>query len=206
MVRKSLSIGLIAGAAALVALSGENAKAQSSSTLFDRGSNVTLSHTDDIFNDAPQTFSVTLTGGQIPVSAPTAFQLNHTLTSTTGTGNSSTVSDAAVFAITNLANLSIGLKGGTGVTQTNVPGHAYQGPSNTDLAVDAIWDLGSSGFPTGGTFPGVNYQFALGGIVGISGMDEFKINLTFTELVPQGRPVQIGSLTVDKQFTNSTIS
>jgi hypothetical protein len=206
MVRKSLSIGLIGGAAALVALRGGNALAQSSPTKFDPTSTITLSHTDDIYNDAPNTFSVPLTGAQIPASSPAAFQLNHTFSTTTQTGPSSTVSDAAVYAITNLSNLSVALKAGSGITQTNVPGHAYQGPSNTDLNIDAIWDLGTSGFPTTGAFPGVNYQFALGGIVGISGMDEFSVNLTFSELSALGRPVQIGSLTVDKQFPNTTAS
>jgi hypothetical protein len=193
------------GSALLLTLLSVPAAFAGGATAFDTGnSSLVLTHTADKAAAIPQTFSVNVPGPSVPAAPTVGFQINHTFNAVTGSGSSSTVSDATGYEITNLLNLGLALQAGSGVTQTNVPGHAYTGASVTDIAITAVWDLGPSGFPAPGHFPGVSYQYPIGGTVGIAGTDEFKVNLTFTD--PSVGPNSIGNISVDKVYPNITAS
>jgi hypothetical protein len=203
---RTVVLGLCASA--LIALNSGVARAVTVATTFNgESSSIVYTHIDDISNEANNSFSTTVAGASIPAAAPAGagFQFTHTFTTTTRTGNSSTTSDATVYEITNLTNLSVALKGGTGVTQTNVPGKAYNGASNLDIAVDAVWNLGTAGFTSIGTLPALDYSFPLGGIVGIGGSDQFNVNLDVIEsfpLDPVLGPVTIGTISTGQTFSN----
>jgi hypothetical protein len=142
---------------------------------------------------------------------PSSFQINDTginaLTATTSLGQSSSTATGAVYQVTNNTNMGVAFTAGTGVTQTNVPGDAYIGASQLAANVNLVWGLNSQFAPTN-AFPGINYQFPIGGVIGVGGSDRFIANLTFNEIVtPNTGPVQtvaVGSLSLDETYTNAT--
>jgi hypothetical protein len=159
-------------------------------------SSLTLTHTDDLSAMSPNVFSTS--PSPIPVPTP-PFQMNHTFTAGSGDDTSSTLGVAGVDELTSAIEMGIGLTSGTGVTQTNVPGHFYIGASEVDIAATYTWTLGSSGFPLPGHFPGITYAFALGGTVGTGGYAEFEINMKFFDTAGAA-PVQVGSLGLNALF------
>jgi hypothetical protein len=173
-------------------------------TTFDaRASSVTLTHIEDSGNESSSTFPVTVAGSQIPSASTPKFPLNHTFTASSNLGSSSTTAVAGIYEITSPTNLSVAVQAGSGITQANVPGKVFSGSSDTVIQIDAVWQIGSNGFPTAGHLPTLSYQFPLAGTVGLGGMDEFQVNLQFDSSVSEGA---IGFIDTDKQFSNPSLT
>jgi hypothetical protein len=170
-------------------------------------SSVTITHIADTSNTSFPPTVVTEPGANIKQTA-TTFMNNDVISTTTRTGVSSTNATAGLYHSNSSTDMTIAVTGGTGVGQANVPGEAFSGPSELDVNIDALWTLNSAYSPAN-QFPGINYQFPLGGVIGIGGTDHFIVSLTFydTTFTPgSGAKVQtpIGSLNIDMAMTNTS--
>jgi hypothetical protein len=170
-------------------------------------SSIVLTQTADINNASISPFSVTIPGSAIVQTAPSSPQLSNTFSNSSVSGKSTTAAVGGAYQVTNSSDMEIALTAGTGISQNNVPGEVYSGPSQLDVHVDALWTL-TSGFPQPGSFPGVSYQFPIAGTVGINGVDHFILQLNLYE---DSSPSQIGgdgkligSIDVDHTYTNSS--
>jgi len=169
-------------------------------------SSVTLTHIADTSNSSFPPTVVSVPGANIKQTA-TTFMNNDVISTTTRTGVSSTNATAGLYHSNSSSDMTIAVTGGTGVGQANVPGEAFSGPSELDVNIDSLWTLNSAYSPAN-QFPGINYQFPLGGVIGIGGTDHFIVNLTFydTTIVAGAGKVQtpIGSLNIDMAMTNTS--
>jgi hypothetical protein len=169
---------------------------------------VTFTHTADSANSGSPTTSSTIQYSSLPTSSPSGYSGPSGFTNTFGSvATSATTAQAAVYQVTNNSNLGVSLTAGSGVVQQNVPGHLYSGASVLDTNVNLAWFLLSAPFPSSG-FPGVNYQFPIGGVVGVGGTDTFVVSLNFyddsSDDFEHEDPTLIGSLNITKTFTNSS--
>jgi hypothetical protein len=156
-----------------------------------------LTHTEDLGAMTLNQFSTTIPGASIPSSAPPLpFQINHTFNEGVNPNTSSTTAQGSIYQTTSATDMALDLLTGTGVIQTNVPGHFYTGASELDINSSLYWTIGAGGFPAAGHPPGVSYQFSVGGTVGEGGSAEFKVNLQF--LNGFGEPM--GNITSDTVF------
>ena len=137
----------------------------------------------------------------------TTFLNNDVITANTGNGTSSTNATAGLYHTNVSTDMAIAMTAGSGVGQTNVPGLAFSGASELDTHINAFWQL-NTGFAPGAQFPGINYSFPIGGVVGIGGNDHFIVSLTFYDVFnidsDDQFSTQIGSLSIDEAFSNST--
>jgi hypothetical protein len=201
MDRKHKSASFMACVSCVLAAAMRPASAPAAAPVFDPGqSNVVLTHTEDLGAAILNTFQTTVPGASIPSSSPPLpFQINHTFSKGSSPNTSSTNATGSVYQTTSATDMALDLLTGTGVIQTNVPGHFYTGASQLDLNVDLEWTIGAGGFPAAGHPPGVLYQFNVGGTVGEGGSAEFTVNLKYEN----GGGTQIGSVTSDTLFNTA---
>jgi hypothetical protein len=173
-------------------------RAGTSPVFLPASSSISITHTDDASYNSPNTDVVTLTNSQIPAASPASFQLINTFT----IGTSSSVADGGAYETTSSTAMNLGLKSGTGVTQTD-PQENYDGPSELNVSANLFWQIGSSGFPLAGHFPGLTYSFNVGGTVGNGGEADFIMNMTYYLITGSGSPVQIGSAGIDAGFATA---
>ena len=171
-------------------------------------SSATITHIADTSNTSFAPTVVTVLGANIKNAAPaTPFLNNDVISTSTKTGPSSTNATASLYHSNTSTDMTIAMTGGTGVGQANVPGNAFSGPSELDTHIDALWSL-TSPYSPGGQFPGINYQFPIGGIIGIGGNDHFIVSLTFYDTTGAGTDSEtqtpIGSLNLDVTLSNPT--
>lgn len=161
------------------ALSALGISQQSNAGLLFRTQSSTLTLTQD--RDVTQA-DVLVTKSVAPVPASTgiypnaAYQLNRILTSANGASTAQAV--GSLGHVTNATTGSFVLATGTGVAQSD-PGNAnFPGQSSLKFDVDLRWSVTSGGFgPVATGFASIT----AGGVVGVGGRADLKINLSFLD-------------------------
>jgi len=173
--------------------------AMAQSPAFDNESSAGLVQTSDLSSMSPQTNTVYVYAAgspMIPSASPSLFQLSNTLTQ----GTSTTTASAAVYEISSATDMTLGIKSGTGVNQTNAE-DPFTGDSALTMNIAYIWDLGSA-FPAAGHSDSLLYQYNVGGNVDTGGSDTFIVNLTYTLISGGGSSISnVGSVSIDHTFS-----
>jgi fibronectin-binding autotransporter adhesin len=202
-------------AAAAVVLSGRR-PAQAAYTFDNADSIITFTQTPDINNPTANTTKVAVPSASFPTIPVTAsgLEINHTFSATNNASHavSSTAAAGGAYELTKTNDMFVALTAGTGVSQ-NDSGGAFSGASQLDVNIFAEWALGSA-FPPAGIFPGLSYQFPLGGIIGVGGTDHVILNLTFyqtpnavsSSAFNPATATQVGTINSTNTYSNSTAS
>lgn len=166
--------------------------------VFSPNSSVVITHIADRSNLSLGEVSTTVKPP--PAVFPPSFQLAHEFVTPGPGGTSHSNADASVAEVTSAVTTTIRFVPGTGVTQNNVPGHAYTGASALTFDINALW-FNPTQYPAPGQFHLGFASFPVSGVVGVGGQDRIIVNLTYRNGVGGAL---LGTLSLDQTFPNAT--